>query len=167
MPGPSMSELLQQHLTEALPEDIWKKLIEGFCNSKVFYHLDLMWPMHFACIPSALECVCKTLAWCCLRSSVSPCMLAFVPYLAGICLAHHRWRLPSPILHRAPCFKDMALQHCWPSQQRDVHAKVGAMYVDSVKSPSQFCSTSAQTSYMVSTVHLPSYCSIVCIQAGC
>lgn len=66
-----MSDLLQQHLTEGLPEDTWKKVIEGFCHSKVFCHLHLVWPMHTACIPypsALLGESAKELACCGLKS---------------------------------------------------------------------------------------------------
>ena len=35
MPDESMAELVTQHLKGALPDDIWKEVVQGFCRTKV------------------------------------------------------------------------------------------------------------------------------------
>lgn len=35
MPDEAMSELVKQHLKGALPDVIWREVVQGFCKSKV------------------------------------------------------------------------------------------------------------------------------------
>lgn len=35
MPDEAMAELAKQHLKGALPDDIWKEVVQGFCKIKV------------------------------------------------------------------------------------------------------------------------------------
>ena len=35
MPDDTMAELVKQHLKAALPDDIWREVVQGFCKPKV------------------------------------------------------------------------------------------------------------------------------------
>lgn len=35
MPDEAMAEVMKQHLKGALPDDIWKEVVQGFCKTKV------------------------------------------------------------------------------------------------------------------------------------